>query len=49
MVIASDKASGMAAWRKSLFATLHLNADLPAPYFGVPVVQVVEVGLKVEI
>ncbi|HEY6600426.1 MAG TPA: hypothetical protein VI009_01300 [Xanthobacteraceae bacterium] len=30
MVIASDKASGMAVWRKSLFATMHLNANLPA-------------------
>src|SRR5207253_420533 len=36
MVIASDKASGMAIWRKSLFATMHLNANLPAAYFGVP-------------
>jgi hypothetical protein len=29
-------ASGMAAWRKSLFAMMHLNANLPAAYFGVP-------------
>ena len=49
MVIASDKASGMAIWRKSLFATMHLNANLPAAYFGVPAAQVVEVGLEVEI
>lgn len=49
MVIASDKASGMAVWRKSLFATMHLNANLPAAYFGVPAAQVVEVGLEVEI
>jgi KUP system potassium uptake protein len=49
MVIASDQASGMAVWRKSLFATMHLNADLPAPYFSVPVARVVEIGLKVEI
>ena len=40
---------GMAAWRKSLFATMHLNANLPAAYFGVPAAQVVEVGLEVEI
>src|SRR6185312_154735 len=32
MVIASDKASGMAVWRKSLFAMMHLNANLPAAY-----------------
>jgi KUP system potassium uptake protein len=49
MVIASDKPSGMAVWRKSLFATMHLNANLPAAYFGVPAAQVVEVGLEVEI
>jgi KUP system potassium uptake protein len=49
MVIPSDKASGMAVWRKSLFATMHLNANLPAVYFGVPATQVVELGLEVEI
>ena len=50
MVIPCEKASGMAVWRKSLFATMHLNANLPAAsYFGVPAAQVVEVGLEVEI
>ena len=43
------KAGGMSSWRKSLFATMHLNANLPAAYFGVPTSQVVEVGLEVEI
>jgi KUP system potassium uptake protein len=28
---------------------MHLNANLPAAYFGVPTSQVVEVGLEVEI
>ena len=32
-----------------LFAAMHLNANLPAAYFGVPTSQVVEVGLEVEI
>jgi KUP system potassium uptake protein len=49
MVIACDQPSGMAVWRKSLFAMMHLNANLPAAYFGVPPSQVVEVGLEVEI
>jgi KUP system potassium uptake protein len=49
MVIPTNKPSGMAVWRKSLFATMHLNANLPAAYFGVPTAQVVEVGLEVEI
>ena len=49
MVIPTGKTSGMAVWRKTLFATMHLNANLPAAYFGVPAAQVVEVGLEVEI
>ena len=49
MVVACEKGSGMAVWRKSLFAMMHLNANLPAAYFGVPPTQVVEVGLEVEI
>ena len=49
MVIPSRTGSGMAVWRKSLFATMHLNANLPAAYFGVPTAQVVEVGIEVEI
>jgi KUP system potassium uptake protein len=49
MVIATEKSSGMAVWRKSLFAAMHLNANLPAAYFKVPTAQVVEIGLEVEI
>ena len=49
MVIATEKSSGMAVWRKSLFAAMHLNANLPAAYFKVPAAQVVEIGLEVEI
>jgi KUP system potassium uptake protein len=49
MVIPTGKVSGMAIWRKTLFATMHLNANLPAAYFGVPAAQVVEVGLEVGI
>jgi KUP system potassium uptake protein len=49
MVIPTGKVPGMAVWRKTLFATMHLNANLPAAYFGVPAAQVVEVGLEVEI
>jgi KUP system potassium uptake protein len=49
MVIPSGKVPGMAVWRERIFATMHLNANLPAAYFGVPTAQVVEVGLEVEI
>jgi KUP system potassium uptake protein len=49
VMVIPGTASGIGVWRKSLFATLHLNANLPAAYFGVPAAQVVEVGLEVEI
>ena len=49
MVIPRANMAGMAMWRKELFAAMHLNANLPAAYFGVPTSQVVEVGLEVEI
>jgi KUP system potassium uptake protein len=49
VMVIPRKAGGMSSWRKSLFATMHLNANLPAAYFGVPTSQVVEVGLEVEI
>ena len=49
MVIPRGNEPGMAMWRKDLFAAMHLNANLPAAYFGVPPTQVVEVGLEAEI
>jgi KUP system potassium uptake protein len=49
MIVAKGKVPGMAVWRSRLFAAMHLNANLPAAYFGVPTSQVVEVGLEVEI
>ena len=49
MVVPKGSVPGMAVWRKGLFAAMHLNANLPATYFGVPAAQVVEVGMEVEI
>jgi KUP system potassium uptake protein len=49
MVVPTGKVPGMAVWRERLFAAMHLNANLPAAYYGVPTSQVVEVGLEVEI
>jgi KUP system potassium uptake protein len=49
MVVANGKVPGMAVWRERIFAAMHLNANLPAAYFGVPTGQVVEVGLEVQI
>ena len=42
VMVIPGTASGIAVWRKSLFATMHPNANLPATYFGVPAAQVVE-------
>ena len=41
MVIANGVVPGMAVWRERLFAAMHLNANLPAAYFGVSTAQVV--------
>jgi KUP system potassium uptake protein len=49
MVVPSGIVPGMAVWRRRIFAAMHLNANLPAAYYGVPTAQVVEVGLEVEI
>ena len=48
-VIASDKLGGMAHWRKCLFAAMLLNFNRSASYYGLPLAQVVEIGLEVEI
>jgi hypothetical protein len=49
MVVAEGSVPGMAVWRERLFAAMHLDANLPAAYFGVAPAEVVEVGLEVEI
>jgi KUP system potassium uptake protein len=49
MVVPSGKVRGMALRRERLFATMRLNANLPAAHCGVPTSQVLEVGLEVEI
>jgi KUP system potassium uptake protein len=49
MVVPRGVVPGMTVWRERIFAAMHLNANLPAAYFGVPTSRVVEVGLEVEI
>ena len=41
--------SGMAMWRKRLFAFMLRNAPTPTDYFGLPPNRVVELGAQVEI
>jgi KUP system potassium uptake protein len=48
-VIATESRPGMALWREILFATLNRNAELTADYFCIPVGQVVEIGIPIEI
>ncbi|MCK8783538.1 potassium transporter Kup [Roseomonas sp. NAR14] len=48
-VMPTDRIPGMMVWRENLFAAMHLNANRSAAYFCLPVAQVVEVGLEVEI
>ena len=48
-VIPSAARPGMAVWREALYAFLSRNAELSAAYFGLPLDQVVEVGIPIEI
>ncbi len=44
-----SRPTGMAHWRKAIFAAMLLNANRSAAYYCLPLAQVVEVGLEVEI
>lgn len=48
-IIPTAKRTGMARWRKSLFALMHHNAEQPATYFNIPSAQVMEIGVEFEI
>jgi hypothetical protein len=39
MVVGKGEVLGMAVWRDRLFAAMHLNPNLPAAYFVVPIDQ----------
>ena len=47
-ILPSDK-PGMSIWREKLFALMSRNAQRPTAYFDIPVNQVIEVGIQVEI
>jgi KUP system potassium uptake protein len=36
-------------WREALFSLMQRNAERSAAYFCIPVVQVVEMGIEIEI
>jgi KUP system potassium uptake protein len=48
-IIPTDRDSGMARWRKSIFALMHHNAQRPGAYFNIPSMQVMEIGVEFEI
>ena len=48
-VVVSRASRAMARWRRSLFAAMVLNANRSASYYGLPLAQVVEIGIEVEI
>jgi KUP system potassium uptake protein len=45
-IIPTDRNSGMARWRKSIFALMHHNAQRPGAYFNIPSMQVMEIGVE---
>ena len=45
-IIPTHRKSGMARWRKSLFALMHHNAQQPAAFFNIPNAQVMEIGVE---
>jgi KUP system potassium uptake protein len=47
--VAVTRPSGMAPWRKRLFAFMSRNAQLAAQHFSLPPARVVEIGEQVEI
>jgi KUP system potassium uptake protein len=48
-IIATNRESSMARWRKALFVILHRNAQQPGAYFNIPSAQVMEIGVEFEI
>ena len=48
-VIATRRETGIARWRKQVFAFMARNSEHTAVYFGVPTAQAVELGLEIEL
>ncbi len=45
-IIPSGQRPGMPAWRETIFAMMHHNAQRPGSYFNIPAVQVMEIGVE---
>jgi KUP system potassium uptake protein len=48
-IIPTGRPTGMARWRKSIFALMHHNAQRPGAYFNIPSAQIMEIGVEFEI
>ena len=48
-IIPTGRKTGMARWRKAIFALMHLNAQRPGAYFNIPSAQVMEIGVEFDI
>jgi KUP system potassium uptake protein len=48
-IISNTHSAGMWAWRDRLYAFMQRNAQLSGAYFYIPVVQIVEIGIEIEI
>ncbi len=48
-VTPAEQPGGMARWRKALYAAMLLNANRSASYYGLPLAQVIKIGLEVQI
>lgn len=45
----ADSIPGMALWRERLFSFMNHNAEQPTEFFKLPILRVVEIGLRIEI
>jgi KUP system potassium uptake protein len=48
-LIPTKRRSAMSRWRKSVFASMHHNAQQPGAYFNIPSGQVMEIGVEFDI
>ena len=48
-IIPTEHIPGMWVWREALYAFMQRNAERSAAYFCIPVAQVVEIGIEIEI
>jgi KUP system potassium uptake protein len=48
-IIPTERIPGMFVWREGLYAFMQRNAERSDAYFCIPVAQIVEMGIEIEI